>query len=176
MFMADDGALYLRPAEARDLIVRPKSEHDEAVPAPASILAHNLLRLERLTGEQPFRHAGEMALKALSSRMAASPEVMASAMSALDYHSSDKIEIVVVGEGAVRDAMLKEVYRSYLPNCLIAVGGPGADTSTPLFEGRVTGDGQARAYLCRNSVCQLPVTTAAQLKEQLSKLKGGREG
>jgi len=37
-----------------------------------------------------------------------------------------------------------------------------------LFEGRRAENGQAVAYVCRNSACRLPVTTAAELLEQLA--------
>ena len=167
LFMDEDGSFYLRPADANDLILRPRSEDDESVPAPASIMVANLLRLNRLTDEREFLEAGEKALQALSGRMSVSPSGMASAMIALDYYLSDKIEIVVVGEGEVRDAMLRELYNAYLPNRIIAIGGADADGSIPLFEGRLTDDGEVRAYICRNSVCQLPVSTVAELREQL---------
>jgi len=166
-FMDDDGSFYLRPADADDLIVRPKSEDDESVPAPASIMAVNLLRLNRLTDDRRFLEAGEIALQALSGRMAAYPSGMASAMIALDYYLSEKIEIVVVGEGAVREAMVKELYHRYLPNRIMAISGRDAAGSTPLFEGRLTDNGEVRAYVCRNSVCQLPVSTVAELERQL---------
>lgn len=168
LFMDDAGVFYLRPDNADDLIVRPRSEHDESVPSPASYMAANLLRLNRLTDERSFFDAGQKALDALSGRMKLSPGSMSSAMIALDYYLSDKIEIVLVGDGEVRDAMLKELYLSYLPNRIIAIGtsSNGSD-ATPLFEGRQAENGEVKAYVCRNSVCRLPVSTVAELREQL---------
>ncbi|MDH3889814.1 MAG: thioredoxin domain-containing protein [candidate division Zixibacteria bacterium] len=168
LFMDDSGVFYLRPANADDLIVRPRSEHDESVPAPASIMASNLLRLNRLTDEHSFFDAGQKALDALSGRMKASPGSMSSAMIALDYYLSDKIEIVLVGEGEVRNAMLEELYSSYLPNRIIAIGTNSTGSGpTPLFEGRRSENGEVKAYVCRNSVCKLPVSSVAELRAQL---------
>ena len=112
-----------------------------------------------------------VALTALSGRMKLSPSGMSSAMIALDYYLSDKIEIVLVGDGEVRDAMLRELYSSYLPNRIIAIGtSSNGSGSMPLFEGRQAENGEVKAYVCRNSVCNLPVSSVAELREHLQGL------
>ena len=94
---------------------------------------------------------------------------MTSAILALDYYLSDKIEIVIVGGGPERDAMLALVYSSFLPNRAIAISENG-NSSLSLFEGRQPVRGKPRTYVCRNSVCNLPAETADELKEQLHNL------
>ena len=94
---------------------------------------------------------------------------MASAIIALHYYTSDKLEIVIIGDGTERDAMVDLVYRQFLPNRILAVSDDGQE-SLPLFEGRSANNGQAQAFVCRNSVCRLPVGTAKELTEQLGQL------
>ena len=65
--------------------------------------------------------------------------------------------------------MLRAVYDHFLPNRVVALSDTGAEP-LPLFEGRGVANGETRAYLCRNSVCRLPVTTAADLAAQLAAL------
>ncbi|UCE25226.1 MAG: hypothetical protein JSU74_04040, partial [Candidatus Zixiibacteriota bacterium] len=95
------------------------------------------------------------------------PGGMTSAILAADYYLNDKIEIVVVGKGEMRDKMLAELHRRYLPNVVIA--SEGSDGRHPaLFDGRLPHDGRVRAFVCRNSVCELPVSTLDELKQQLN--------
>ena len=91
---------------------------------------------------------------------------MASALQALDFQLSDKIEIVVVGDDDIRDQMLKTIYRAYVPNRVIAIS-PDGNSPLPLFEGRALANGKTKAYLCRNSVCGLPAESVAMLEEQI---------
>ncbi len=52
----DDTAGYFLPADdAEALIVRPRSETDEATPAANSVMARNLIRLWHLTGKDSYR-------------------------------------------------------------------------------------------------------------------------
>ena len=165
LFMDDAGVFYLRPDGQDDLIVRPRDEFDGSIPAPGSIMIENLFKLNRITGDKSFVTAGEKALHAISGRLASSSG-LTSAVMALDYYLSDKIEIVIVGNQQHRQDMVAEIYGRFLPNRLVAVHDNG-DSPLPLFEGRTTDDGEARAYLCRNSVCGLPALNVEELREQL---------
>lgn len=167
LFLDKDGVFYLRPQGESDLIMRPKDESDGAIPAAGSYMINNLIRLNRLTDRKEYLDKAEMALKALSGQLAKYPSSMASTLLALDYYLSDKVEVVIVGTGPERDRMLEEVYHKYIPNRIVAISGSGDKSISPLFEGRASDNGQVRAYVCRNSVCTLPASTAAELKERL---------
>ena len=169
LFMDVNGALYLRDANQPDLIARPKEETDGALPAPGSMLLDALLRLGRLTSDNKYTAAAERGLRALSGLIDEQPATMASALLALDYHLTDKIEIVIVGDGVERDGMLAALHRVYLPNGLVAIG-PRHGARWLVFEGRTAAPGQAVAYVCRNSACRLPVTTAADFERELGSI------
>ena len=94
---------------------------------------------------------------------------MISAVLALDYHLSEKIEIVLVGSGPIRGAMLSELHSRFIPNRIVAVSEDGG-SALPLFEGRHTYQGEVVAYVCRNSVCGIPAETVEDLKKQLQKM------
>ncbi len=167
MFMDSSGSFYLRPDYQADLIVRPKDETDGATPAPGSIMISNLLRLNRITADQQFLAAAETGLKAVSGMIEANSGGMSAALFAVDYYLNDKIEIVITGQGPQRDEMLSELYRRYMPNGLVAFS--SAEGEHPaLFEGRLNENGQVRAYICVNSVCDLPVSSVEELKQQLN--------
>ncbi|MBU0983053.1 MAG: thioredoxin domain-containing protein [candidate division Zixibacteria bacterium] len=169
LFMDDDGALYLRDGDQGDLIFRPRDENDGALPAPGSLLVGALLKLGRLSGNEVYTANGENGLRALSGFLESRPGSLASALLALDYHLSDKVEVVIVGTGEVRHQMLAELNTRYLPNAVLAVS-PSGDEPWPLFEGRRANNGEVRAFVCRNSACMLPVSTVAEFDSQLTTL------
>ena len=166
LFLADDGAIYLREDEQADLIYRPREDTDGALPSPASVLIESLLKLGRLTGNNDYTSAGEKALRALSGQISAYPSGMASALLALDYHLQKKTEVVIVGDGAERARMLEQLRFALPANALLAVSRQGND-GHPLFKGRVARPGEVAAFVCHDSVCRLPVTTAEELLKQL---------
>ncbi len=169
LFMEDDGTLYLRPAGKSDLIMRPRDETDGALPAPGSFLIAGLFKLNRITGDKSYLEAGEKGLRAVSSHIEKYPSGMAAAVIALDYYLNDKIEIVIVGNGSGRQAMVNEIYQTYLPNKLLAVSSGGGE-ELPLFEGRSASGSEATAFVCRNSVCKLPVSSSEELKKLLNEI------
>lgn len=172
LFQDASGRFFLRPESADDLIMRPVDETDSSVPAPGSVMIDNLLKLARFTGRQLFQARAELGLAALSGLLSTRPGTMASAAAALDYHLADKIEVVIVGNAASGDSLVREFHRAFLPNALLAVSRKG-DSRLSVFEGRQgtgTGEGAARAFVCRNSTCLLPVETAPALGRQLAEL------
>ncbi len=169
LFLDDTGNFYLRPDGEADLIMRPKEDTDGALPAPGSIMMASLFKLHRLTGRDVFNDAASKAIRAVSGLLERLPGGMTSAALALDYYVSNKLEIVVVGNGEVREEMLAEIHSRYLPNGVVAIG-TGESDDSPLFEGRDAEDGKATVYVCINSACRLPVTTPEALQEQLDGL------
>jgi len=169
LFAGENGKFYLRPDGHDDLIFRPKEERDGAIPAAGSLMIENLLKLNRITDRASYLVAAEKGLKALSGHIQQYPAGMTSAVAALDYYFQDKIEIVLTGEGEKLEQMLNAAYKRYLPNRVIAFDN-NRNSSLPLFEGRQPAKGEVRAYVCRNSVCLLPVTTVQALENQLSEI------
>ncbi|MFZ5979341.1 MAG: thioredoxin domain-containing protein, partial [Candidatus Zixiibacteriota bacterium] len=169
LFMDGDGSFYLRPDNLADLIVRPKDEHDGATPAPGSIMINNLLKLSRLTEKKLYEMNAQKGLEALAGAMAQYPSRMTSALGALDFYLNDKIEMVLTGHNGKLGEFLKEIYGIYLPHRMIAIS-PDSAGNLPLFEGRTAPDGKTTVYICRNSVCSLPVTTVEELRRSLEEL------
>jgi uncharacterized protein YyaL (SSP411 family) len=91
---------------------------------------------------------------------------------ALDLYLNPGQEIAMVGDPQAVDtqALLATIRRRYLPNSVLALAGPHDEVAPaliPLLAGRGQIDGRATAYVCRNFVCNLPVTEPAALAGQL---------
>jgi uncharacterized protein YyaL (SSP411 family) len=75
--------------------------------------------------------------------------------------------VAIVGSPDAGDtqALLDVVQADYHPHRLVAVG-KGDKPSLLAFREQV--DGKATAYVCKNHVCQPPVTTPDELRMQLA--------
>ena len=168
MFSDESGNLYLAPANQMDHFMRPLEISDGALPAPGSILMQSLLKLADITGKKEFRRDAEKYMAAISPNIAGMPQGMISAVVALDYLLSDRVELVLVGEND-RNGFLREIYDRYLPHRVVVVSEKGVEPIA-LLEGREP-NGSTLAYVCRNSTCGVPASTPEQLKMQLAQLQ-----
>ena len=84
--------------------------------------------------------------------------------------------MAIVGEPSDPNtlALIKEVYRHYIPNKVVAAGKPedalAADT-LPLLKRKTLQKGKPAAYVCRDYVCGRPVTSPNDLAKQLLERK-----
>ena len=164
---ADAGGFFYTAAGAEDLIVRTKNPLDNATPSGNSIGVLVLLRLAAMTGDAGLRDRAEKTLELFSGLMARAPAGCAQMICALDWLLDSPCEIAVVGPPSQRQAFLAAVHGRFLPHKVLV----GADRSDhpddlvehlPLLAGRVeAGPNGATAYVCRDSVCSLPVTGVA---------------
>jgi uncharacterized protein YyaL (SSP411 family) len=69
---------------------------------------------------------------------------------------------------------LDVVWSEYRPNLVVAFARDTRDAAVPLLADRPPLDGHATAYVCRNFVCELPVTKPEELAAQLKGWKRQR--
>ena len=166
-FDAQDGGFHDTADDAEALMVRPRDPSDNASPSGHSSVVHALLSYAALTGSGRHRDAAEQALQ-VSRRIAdSSPRFagwsLAAAVTALD----GPVEVAVVGpSGEERDA-LELAARRHAPGGAVVVAAEPGQSTIPLMADRELVDGRPAAYVCRNLVCQRPVTSVDELIELL---------
>jgi uncharacterized protein YyaL (SSP411 family) len=163
---------YDTSLEHSKLLIRPRDVLDNAIPSGGSIAAMALLRLSVFTGNGDYAQKAESSMQALIQHMEQSPSAVTSWLSAVDFLRSNAQEVVLIGaheDPEIAD-MKREIRKTYSPNTVIAGARsePGEDENSPLLQGRAQINGKATAYVCQNYACKLPVTSAAELVEQLS--------
>ncbi|MGZ8579418.1 MAG: thioredoxin domain-containing protein, partial [Actinomycetota bacterium] len=167
------GGFFQTGRDAEALVVRPKEISDNAVPSGNSLAADVLQRLAHLTGETGYENAGVGALRLVRDQVAGAPSGFGHALGALDAYLSPVKEVAIVGHpgSAETRALVAEVTANrFLPNHVLAVSSPGDDASTErvaLLRDRPQRTGHATAYVCERFRCRFPVTTPAELVEQL---------
>jgi uncharacterized protein YyaL (SSP411 family) len=170
---ADAGGFFLAPAGREDLLVRDKPAYDGAEPSGNSVHALSLLRLAAWTTDDDYRRRAVACLQAFGRVLEETPGALSEMLLALDFLLEPPKEIVIVApsdrEGA--QGLLDVVRRRFLPAKVVVVAGqdevPALTSRLGLLEGKVAIDGKATAYVCRQGACALPVTSAAELAEQL---------
>ena len=159
----EDGVVvcYLAPAGDPLLVHRPESHQDGAIPSGAAVLIQALLRLGLVAGDGGALALAERYLvQRLTGPTAATGTAWSNSalLAALDLYLHAKV--VVVTEGAGRDALRAAARTAYAPTLCIA--GPWAAAS--LLEGKApAADGAARAFVCTGPTCSAPVVEPAEL-------------
>ncbi len=167
-----DMTFFDTASDHEQLVTRPRSFFDNAVPSGNAVAADVLIRLALLTGDphDRYRPAGVAVLRKLGEIAASNPTGFGRVLSVLDFYLSSPPEIVIVGNQAEEGTqnLLKVLNEHYLPNRVVMLLPDGLDPAGwPLLEGRSRIEGQPAAYVCQNYACQLPVTDPADLAKQL---------
>jgi uncharacterized protein len=165
---SQEGGFFYTGKSHENLIVRNKDFFDNATPSGNSVAAELLLRLSVLTGNEEYRRYAINILRLVHEMVTKYPSAFGRTLCAIDFYLSTPLEIAVVGNYGA-DEIFAEVWKNYLPNKVIALSADAVNESTvPLLKGRTAIGGAATVYLCENYSCQMPVTTAGELSDQLA--------
>ena len=151
--------------------VRLKEGYDGPTPSGNSVAALDLVRLSELTGVEWYRRSAESILKFFAGDLEQQPSSHACMLIALDLLMNGMKEVVVTSptESSAR-ALTKVALRAFIPQKVLLVATKKTygklRTLSSLLEGRTPGT-KARAFVCENFTCKLPVDSAKGLESQL---------
>ena len=181
-FAAPDGGFYDTADDQTDErlagIRRPQDPTDNATPSGRSAAAGALLTFAALTGSSAHREAAERALAGYDALVARAPRFTGWALAVGEAAASGPAEVAVVGPA--HDPRTRALYlaavRDASPGAAVVAGDPAdpASSSVPLLAGRPLVDGRPAAYVCREFVCERPVTDPAGLRDALASTASGR--
>jgi uncharacterized protein YyaL (SSP411 family) len=150
------------------LLLRPADPYDGATPSGASAIAEALLTASHLTGggqADRYGQAATDALQAHSPLLARAPRSAGHWLAVAEAAVRGPLQIAVAcGEPGSR---LLAAARRIAPGGAIVVGGEVDSSELLVGRGRVAG--ADAAYVCRGRVCDLPVTSAAELESALAR-------
>ena len=154
------------------LFMRPRDISDAAMPCGGSMVADMLQRLSIYTGDQTYAQKAVASMRSVKAFIDRAPHGSGHWLAALDFYLSSPTEIAIVGGAKQQNTrtLLETVNLTYIPNKIIAGYDPSKPESfhnIPLLEDKTTIGTKPTAYLCKNYVCQLPVTEPARLADQL---------
>ncbi len=151
------GGFFLAPTGGEELVARTKGLDDNPIPSGNSMLAHVLLRLGRIWGDDELEPLGVSVLRLVEPMLGRAPGAFGWALCALDLWLSPPREIAVVGP--VDSPVARAALAPFAPSTVVAVG--PAD-GVPLLEGKGLVDGKPAVYVCERFACRAPVTDVAE--------------
>ncbi|RMF08634.1 MAG: thioredoxin domain-containing protein [Alphaproteobacteria bacterium] len=169
------GGYFNASKQADDLIVRPKTVHDTAVPAGNATMISNLARLFYLTGHAVYRQRAEAAVAAFGGEPGRSVVPLASYFNACDA-LWNMVQIVIRGYGPAAQRLRRAVYDQPVPARVVQIIDP--DTRLPdghPAAGKGLMDGAPTAYVCKGVTCSAPITDPDDLRDHLRSLSSALE-
>jgi uncharacterized protein YyaL (SSP411 family) len=190
---AEAGGYFNSRAGDATVVVRLKEDYDGAEPAPSSVAAMNLVRLDwmlggagrMVAGEPPHGSSGGLALpyrdrarqtiEAFRSRWSRVPQALPEMLCALELTLAEPRTVVLAGDPRSTEfRALAVVLHEHLGprrTLLAADGGAGQvwlAQRRPYVAAMKPVDGRATAYVCENFTCQAPVNTPGALRALLA--------
>ncbi len=171
-----NGGFYDTTGDDPSVIIRTKEWYDGAEASGNAIAALNLLRLSSILNRSEYNDIARKSISAFGKIIERAPQATAQFLAALDFALGKPIQIVIA-TGPDRHGLRElttEVHRIFLPRktLMLADGAAGQQylaSDNPFIESLKPIDGKATAYVCENFTCNLPVTTADDLRAQLER-------
>jgi uncharacterized protein YyaL (SSP411 family) len=116
------------------------------------------------TGDGDLRAQAEGAIRAGGALIEGAPTGVGHLLAVLSSLLLPPREVAIVGPDAHQ--LARVVWERFRPDVALAVDTSGEAAEVPLLQGR-EGTDSTRAFVCRDFVCELPVTEAESLRRQL---------
>ncbi|MBH77635.1 MAG: thioredoxin domain-containing protein [Dehalococcoidia bacterium] len=164
----EGGGFFETPSGSEELLFRQKSRFDQATPCASSSTALLALMLQRYG----LRTDGEAIAKDVVAGVQAlildATTGFGSTLQVMELLASSPRELAIVGEASVRESFERATAARFLPG--LAIAPASAPNGLAVLEGREAPEGGAIAWLCENMICNLPVTNAEELSNQLTEM------
>jgi hypothetical protein len=176
---AEHGGYFNSRAEDLSIIARLKENYDGAEPAPSSVAALNLLRMEVMIGNDADPDSlglgkadrARQCLEAFRGQWTAAPHSLPQMLCALACIQSPMRTIVIAGDPAGDDfrALVAVTHERIGPRQVLLAADQGEGQAwlavrRPYLAEMKAIDGRATAYVCENFTCRQPVTDPAELR------------
>jgi len=170
-----DGGFFFTSDRSADLLTRQKEIYDGAIPSGNSAAMMNLVRLSKITGDTKLEVMASKLSKTFSENVGKYPMGYSQLLSGVDFALRPSFEIVIVGEkdNPVTKEMINEINKKYIPNKVVLLKSDEKDTEgislfAPFTKGQEKLNGKTTVFVCRNYVCNLPVTESEKLAQLLN--------
>lgn len=154
---------YYTSDQAEQLIARKKELTDNVIPSSNAVMAEVCQRLATYFQADKYATIAQKMLQNMSLKTLSSGPYFGQWAQVLGQEVYSPFEVAITGEQAKMKA--QEVQQTYIPNALF-LGGEIEDL--PLLQHKLSTD-ETLIYVCRDKICQQPVTTAKAALQVLNK-------
>lgn len=168
------GGYFNSRADDPSVIVRLKEDYDGAEPAPSSVAAMNLIRLDWMLGLGGAREKALATIEALRPQWTGHPHALPQMLCAVELALEAPRTVVIAGNPRSDDFRLLAgaLHQALGPRrAVLAVDGGEAQRwlagRRPYLAEMAPVNGAATAYVCEDFVCRQPVSSADELRTML---------
>jgi uncharacterized protein YyaL (SSP411 family) len=171
------GPFFYAPSDGEPLAMRSKDLWDQATPSSNAVLAHALLRLHALDGDDAHAVLAESLLTPLAEAAETSPLGFAHTLWVADRMVRGATDVLVVGATDAADtrALLTVARRTARGHRTIAFVDPARPETLAACPALAAGKppaARAVAYVCRDHACSAPVAEPRALEALLTSSPG----
>lgn len=159
LFWEPDLGGFQMSHQSEGYLPRVNENHDGAKPSGNSVMAMNLLRLGRSV-EVVLDAKAEQLLSSLAHLFEANPSSYSYLLCALDYSIGPSYEVLITGDQNSEDTqkIIDTLRIPYIPNKFLMLKTPDLDNLLGYTEMMKSVEDKPTIYICRNRVCNLPMT------------------
>jgi uncharacterized protein YyaL (SSP411 family) len=168
------GGFFLTAIDGEKLLVRPKEFYDGAIPSGNSVMALNLARLLKITGNQLYNQKLLSLFSAFAGFIEKNPAGAEVLLQALDFMLNSPVELVVVGDSRSNETQdfIRAINQRFLPSKILLFkdtfkADPALIKLVPFLKNQQQINGQPTVYPCRNQTCDKPRTNLPALLQFL---------
>ncbi len=163
------GGFYFTANDHEPLIQRPKSAHDDALPAGNGIAVQVLLKLGHLTGRMAYLDAAERTLRWAWPTLQQIPNACNALLTALEEYLEPTQIIVLRGESEALEVWRRHCAQPYAPRRFTLTIPTDALIPDSVLSARPAGLAAVTAYVCTGLECRPPITALADLDAELAR-------
>jgi uncharacterized protein YyaL (SSP411 family) len=153
------GGFFLADRDRDQLVARSKPLDDHPLPSGNSMLAHVLLRLSRIYGDDELERRAVSVFRLLRPALERAPSAFGWALCGLQFWFSPPRELAIVGN--LDAEVARAALEPWQPDTVVAIG-PAEEV--PLLAGKGLVESRTAVYVCERFACQAPVTDANSLQ------------
>ena len=162
-FLDDTSGMFFYTSDVdRSLIRRTIEVDDNVISSSNSMMAINLFKFDKLFPNKGYGKISEQMLKNVQKDFDRRAQGFSNWLHLVLFQNQNFYEIAVLGDDF--KTMAREIGKEYNPNSILV--GSKKDGSLELLKNR-TVPGKTLAYVCQHGACKLPVSSPAQVLDQL---------
>jgi uncharacterized protein YyaL (SSP411 family) len=160
-----EGYFFYTGHDAEGLIARKKEIFDNVIPSSNAIMAQNLYQLGVILDRDDWKTKAVAMTTSFAHLIKGEPNYMAYWAMVYTEIRKGMAEVVITGDAL--NELRSEIQTSFHPFALYM--GTKTTSDLPLLADKTLVNGHTTVYVCRNKTCLLPVHTAAEASQMITK-------
>jgi uncharacterized protein len=172
----EKGGFFLTADDGEKLLIRAKEIYDGAIPSGNSVMALNLLRLNKVSGDKKYLDSANNLFSAFSGFLEKNPQGAEVLLHALHFALAQPSEIVVCGKRTDEktQALVREINSRFLPASVLLFRDSESPSEellkiAPFLKLQKMANGMPTVFICRNQTCERPENNPEKLASRLDK-------